>query len=173
MLECHPPLSKTPRFVALVIEREQLPGVNKPVRGRRLKTHIGVTFEVCDVPADPLGDFLDQLTFGHRFCFGLVVLGRELSTYLLTAAEFRTFALYAPALTSPLDFHSPWPVSSVSSRRRYWKGTPETGDRRWVVASEPAASGTYMYSDCYPAFFIKRGSIPVIHSLEIFFRCIG
>lgn len=173
MLECHPPLSKTPLFVPLVIEREQLPGVNKPVQGRRLKSHIGVIFEVCDVPADPLGDFLDQLTFGHRFCFGLVVLGRELSTYLLTTAEFWTFNLYAPALTSPFDFHPSWPVASVPSRHRCWKGTPETGDRRWVVASEPVASGTYMYSDCYPTFFIKRGFIPVIHSLEIFSLCIG
>ena len=110
--------------------KSYVPGVNEPVRGRRWETHIGVILEVCDVPVDSFGDFLDQLTFGHRFCLGLVILGRELSAYLLTTAQFWTFNLYAPALTLPLDFHSPWPAASVSSRHRCWKGTLETGYRR-------------------------------------------
>jgi len=68
-----------------------------------------VSFEVCNVPLDAFGNFLDQLTFGYRFCLNLVVPGRELSMYLLATAQFWTFNLYTPALTLPLDFHSPCP----------------------------------------------------------------
>lgn len=82
VLEFHLPLPKTPLFVKVVVEREQLPSLNEPVRGRKMETHVAVCLEVRNMPFDTLGDFLNQLTFGHRFCLNLVVLGRELSVYL-------------------------------------------------------------------------------------------
>jgi len=84
------------------------------------------------VPLDTLGDFLDQLTLGYRFRLLLVVLGRELSVYLLATVQFWIFNLYTPALTSPFDFHSPfpWPVASSSSQHRCWMDTQETGRER-------------------------------------------
>jgi hypothetical protein len=71
-----------------------------------------------------------SLLVGHRFCLGLVVLGRELSAYFLVTVQLSAFNLYTPALTSPLVYHPSWPVASVSSQHRCWKGTPETGDER-------------------------------------------
>jgi hypothetical protein len=130
VLEFHLLLSKMPSSVKAVVELEQLHGVNGPVRGRRLETHFAIILEVCNVPLDAFGDFLGQFTCGHRYCPALVALGRELFAYFLITAQLWTFNLYTPALSSPLVYHPPRPVASVSSQHRCWKGTPETGEKR-------------------------------------------
>ena len=89
------------------------------------------------MPLDSLRDFLDQLAFAYRVWLRLVVLGSELSANLLPVARSWIFNLvYAPALTLPPTFHPLHPFSSVPSQHGCWRGTPETEDKRWDIASE-------------------------------------
>ena len=137
VLKLHPPLSKAPLRVNLVVKWEELHGVSEAVPGTRLEAHIAVIFEVRHVPLDSLRDFLGQLAPPDRLWLRLVILGGELSVHLLPMGRSWTFNfLYAPASTLPSPFHSRHPLSSVPSQPRCWKGSPETGDKRWVITSE-------------------------------------
>ena len=102
MFKLHFPLSEAPLFGNPVVEWEHLSRVSEPVREKRLTTHITVSFEVCNVPPDALGDLLGQLAYDHTPWGDLVVKGRELSVCLSAIGRTWTFGLHTPTLT----FHS-------------------------------------------------------------------
>ena len=58
-VELRSPLSKAPLFVVLIIEREQLSNVSELLSERRLLTYIAMVIEICDIPPNALGDFLE------------------------------------------------------------------------------------------------------------------
>jgi hypothetical protein len=58
-VELHSPLSKSPPVVKPVVKREQLSNISEPLRERRLLTYITIILEICNMPLDALGDFLE------------------------------------------------------------------------------------------------------------------
>lgn len=69
-------------------------------------THVAVLLEVCNMPSDALGDFLEQLVFGHWTVRRLAVFGGHLSMHSLAMRRCPLiFALlYTPALILWLAF---------------------------------------------------------------------
>lgn len=78
VLKFHQPLSKAPLFTDLGIEREQLPDVNEPARGRESTTHTTVRLKGCNMPLNEVRDFPDQPGLRHSIGGDIIILGGEL-----------------------------------------------------------------------------------------------
>ena len=76
-----------------------------------LPTYNAISLEIFDMPFNALGEFLDQLTLGHRFWWSLVIIGGELSARLLAMGRTPT-----RLLTPPTCLHCPWLHPSMTLR---------------------------------------------------------
>ena len=56
-VKLHSALSKAPPVVKPVVKWKQLSNISEPLRERRLLTYIAISFEICNMPLDALGDF--------------------------------------------------------------------------------------------------------------------
>ena len=126
--ELHSPLPKAPLLANSVIEWEQLLDVSEPVRKGGLPTYDAVGLEICYMPQDTLGDLLDQLTFGHRVGWILVIFGGELPARFLACSDPfpAPNPVHIPASILPSHLRGD---ASVSSQLQCSKCTPKTVEK--------------------------------------------